>query len=201
MRLRTRQVAVAAIWSAVAVVAMLALFQGDWSEYVVPLALWATAVFLLVLRWQDAAWLQGGTRIVAGRVVRLVGISCLGLFALCTAALIGYGRLSGCPIIGDPGGAIDFQNDDTVPLIVYPHGIASVRRVLAPGERMGWGYLASCGSSRRDEEVFQTIGAEYVGAWVYCREVKRGELDARPLLHLRRGDLGCTPSFPPAGPP
>ena len=116
---------------------------------------------------------------------------------------MGLGRLSGCPIMGDPGGSIDFENADSVPLIVYPEGVQvpSLRRVLEPGGKMGWGYLVSCGSSRRDDEVFGVFGAEYGGAWVYCREVTRGEMDHRPTLVMRRGDLQCTPAYAPAGPP
>jgi hypothetical protein len=182
---------------------MLALLQGDWSGYLVPLALWGTAVFLLALRWQAVPWLRGGRSAVAGRVVRTVALSCLGLFALCTVAVIGVGRLSGCPIMGDPTGSIDFDNSDSVPLIVYPEGVQvpSLRRVLEPGDKMGWGYLVTCGSSRHDDEVFGVFGAEYAGAWVYCREVTRGEMDHRPTLVIRRGDLQCTPAYPPAGPP
>ena len=203
MTVRTRAVAVAATWAGLAVVAMLALLQGDWSGYVVPLALWGLAVFLLALRWQTVSWLRGGWLAVAGRIVRVVSLSCLGLFLLCTVAAVGISRLSGCPIIGDPGGSIDFQNDDSVPLIFYPHGaeVPSVRRELEPGARTSWGYLVSCGSSRRDDAVVTMISAEYAGEWVYCREVTRGELDSRPLLHMRRGDIGCTPTVRPAGPP
>ena len=194
---------IASLWAAVAIVAMVGFFQGDWREYTIPLALWGIAVFLLALRWQTVAWLRGGRLAVAGRVVRVTTLSCLGLFTLCTAAAIGVSRLSGCPIIGDPSGSIDFQNVDSVPLIVYPEGVQvpSVRVVLEPGARTGWGYLVSCGSSRRDEGVWRTIGAEYGGAWVYCREVTRGEMDHRPTLLLKRGDLPCTPAGVPAGPP
>ncbi|TMC44577.1 MAG: hypothetical protein E6J23_07180 [Chloroflexi bacterium] len=116
---------------------------------------------------------------------------------------MGLGRLSGCPIMGDPTGSIDFENADSVPLILYPEGVGvpSVRRVIAPGNGTGWGYLVSCGSQRRDSEVRVTIGAEYGGAWVYCREVTRGEMDHRPTLVIRRGDLQCEPKYAPAGPP
>src|SRR5438132_8488513 len=145
---------------------MVAFFQGEWSGYLIPLALLGSAVFLLVLRWQTVPWLQGGPWKVAWRATRTVAVSCLGLFILCTAAAIGVSRLSGCPIIGDPGGSIDFQNADTVPLILYPEGVQvpSVREVLEPGARTGWGYLVSCGSARRDDEIWRTIGAEYAGA-------------------------------------
>jgi hypothetical protein len=182
---------------------MLALLRDTWSDYLIPLALWGTAVFLLALRWQTVAWLHGDRRAVAGRAVRTVALSCLGLFALCTVALIGVGRLSGCPIMGDPGGSIDFKNADSVPLIVYPEGVQvpSLRRVLAPGASMGWGYLVSCGSDRHDEELFGVFAAEYEGAWVYCREVTRGEMDQRLTLVLQRGDLRCMPAYAPAGPP
>ena len=203
MTLRSRAIAIALVWAGLAVGAMLALLQGDWSGYLIPLALWGSTVFLLVLRWQTVAWLRGGAWAVAGRAVRVVGLSCLGLLALCTVAGIGYSRLSGCPIIGDPSGTIDFQNADSVSLIVYPEGVEvpSVRVTLAAGDRTGWGYLVSCGSGRRDDQVWRTIGAEYAGAWVYCREVTRGEMDHRPTLLLKRGDLQCTPAHPPAGPP
>jgi len=198
-----RTVTIALVWAGLAVVAMLAILQGDWSDYLVPLALWATTVFLLALRWQAVPWRRGGTWAVAGRTIRVVALSCLGLFALCTVAVIGLGRLSGCPIMGDPTGSIDFENADSVPLIVYPEGVQvpSLRRVLEPGGKMGWGYLVSCGSARRDDQVWETIGAEYAGAWVYCREVTRGEMDHRPNLVMRRGDLQCTPAYAPAGPP
>ena len=198
-----RPFAVAAISAGLALAAMIALLQGDWSEYLIPLALWGIAVFLLALRWQTVPWLRGGRWAVTGRIVRVASLSCLGLFGLCTVAAIGVSRISGCPIIGDPSGSIDFQNADSVPLILYPEGVQvpSVRTVLAPGDRTGWGYLVSCGSSRRDDQVFRTIGAEYSGAWVYCREVTRGEIDHRPTLVLRRGDLQCAPVGAPAGPP
>ena len=203
MGLSSRAVAIASIWAGVAVLAMLALLQGDWSDYLIPLALWATAVFLLALRWQTVPWLRGGRSEVAGRAIRTVALSCLGLFAVCTVAVIGVGRLSGCPIIGDPSGSIDFENADSVPLIVYPEGVQvpSVRFSLAPGERTSWGYLVSCGSSKRDDQLFRVLGAEYAGAWVYCREVTRGEVDHRPTLVMRRGDFQCTPAGAPAGPP
>ena len=203
MSLSARPVAIALVWAGLAVVAMLALFQGDWSDYRIPLALLASTVFLLALRWQTVAWLRGGRSAVVGRAVRTVAVSCLGLFAICTVTVIGYTRLSGCPIMGDPGGSIDFENADSVPLIVYPEGVQvpSLRRVLEPGGKMGWGYLVSCGSSSRDDEVFGVFGAEYAGAWVFCREVTRGEMDHRPTLVMRRGDLQCTPAYAPAGPP
>ena len=203
MGLSSRALAIASAWAALAVLAMLVFFQGDWSGYVAPLALWGTAVFLLALRWQTVPWLRGGRSAVAGRAVRTVALSCLGMFALCTAGVIGITRLSGCPIMGDPGGSIDFENADSIPLIVYPEGVQvpSLRRVLPPGDRMSWGYLVSCGSSRHDDEIFGVFAAEYAGAWVYCREVTRGEMDHRPNLVMRRGDLQCTPAYAPAGPP
>lgn len=182
---------------------MLLLFQGDWSEYLAPLALFAAALFLVALRWQTAPWLRGHPGQVAGRVLRVIGLSCLGLLIVCTAAFVGIGRLSGCPLMGDPTGTIDFRNEDSVPLIVYPEGpqVPSVRRIIAPGEQSGWGYLVSCGTQRRDDAVFRTIAAEYERAWVYCRDVLRGELDTRPMLRLTRGDVRCTPTVAPAGPP
>ena len=151
MSVSARTIAIALVWAGLAVAAMLAILQGDWSDYLVPLALWATTVFLLALRWQAVPWRRGGAWRVAGRTIRVVALSCLGLFALCTVAAIGLGRLSGCPIMGDPTGSIDFENADSVPLIVYPEGVQvpSLRRVLEPGGKMGWGYLVSCGSARR----------------------------------------------------
>jgi hypothetical protein len=203
MSVSARTVALALTCAGLAVAAMLALLQGDWSDYLIPLALWAGTVFLLALRWQTVAWLRGGRSAVVGRAVRTVALSCLGLFGLCTVAVIGVGRLGGCPIMGDPGGSIDFENADSVPLIVYPEGsqVPSLRRVLEPGGKLSWGYLVSCGSSRRDDEVFGVFGAEYAGTWVYCREVTRGEMDHRPNLVMRRGDLRCAPAYAPAGPP
>jgi len=203
LTLRQRSIAISLAWAGLSIAAMLALLQGDWLGYLIPLALWGGTVFLLALRWQTVAWLRGGRWAVTRRVLRVTSLSCLGLFALCTAAAIGYSRLSGCPIVGDPSGSIDFQNADSVALIVYPEGVhvPSVRFSLAPGERTSWGYLVSCGSSKRDNQLFGVIGAEYAGAWVYCREVTRGEMDHRPALVMRRGDLQCTPAYPPAGPP
>ena len=195
--------AIASVWAALAVGAMVAFFQGEWSGYVIPLALLGSAVFLLALRWQTVPWLQGGPWKVAWRATRTVAVSCLGLFALCTAAAIGITTLSGCPIMGDPGASVDFRNDDSVALIVYPEGVEvpSARTLLDPNQRTAWSYMVSCGSARRNDQVWRTIGAEYAGAWVYCHELTRGELDHRPLLLLRRGDLECTPTSPPAGPP
>lgn len=203
MNLRWRAVAIAVIWAGLALAAMIALLQGDWSGYLLPLALWGLAVFLLALRWQTVPWLRGGRWAVTTRIVKVATLSCLGLFALCTAAAIGYLGLSGCPIIGDPSGTIDFQNADSVALIVYPEGVQvpSVRFSLAPGERTSWGYMVSCGSSKQDDQLFRVLGAEYAGAWVYCRQVTRGEMDHRPTLVVRRGDLQCTPAGAPAGAP
>ena len=70
-----RPIAIAFAWALLAVATMLALFQGDWSDYLIPLALWAATVFLLALRWQTVAWLRGGRSAVVGRAIRTVALS------------------------------------------------------------------------------------------------------------------------------
>ena len=67
MSVSARTIATALVWAGLAVAAMLAILQGDWSDYLVPLALWATTVFLLALRWQAVPWRRGGPWRAAGR--------------------------------------------------------------------------------------------------------------------------------------
>src|SRR5688500_1415877 len=104
MRPGARAIAVAAFLAAIAVAVMVTVFRGGWSGYLFSLAVLALAVFAVALRWQLVPSLRSGG---SDRVVRVLGISCLGALALCTAAVIVPARLSGCPIMGDPTGGVD----------------------------------------------------------------------------------------------
>jgi len=196
-----RAIAVATLCSALAVAAMVTVFRGDWSGYVLPLGLLALAVFAVVLRWQTVPSLR---RVGVDRVVRVLSLSCLGSIALCTGAVVVPAWLSGCPIIGDPTGQVAIVNGDGVSLVVYAHGplVPSLRRSLEPGASFGASYLVGCGTEEGNRRTWVTIAAEYSGVWVYCREVLRRELVMRDFtLTLRRGEMSCVPEGRPAGPP
>jgi len=188
MSSRRRRITVALVWGAISALAFPLLMSGDWTPYLIELALVGFAVSLLAYRAQGSTWTRGTIGDVAPRVLRAVMVSLVVMIGGCTAVLVGASAISGCPIMGDPTGSLKLVNADSVLLEVLPQdGAAPVW--LLPGQRRAVTYGTACGADVQ-------VAAAYEGAWVYCRPVARRDIRGQDL-RIARGRLECTPHAAP----